>query len=283
CMSTRVRTGRRRRRFFRSGNACRWRAWSGRTQRRIPRHRDRGFLLAIKLTLPVNSPATDGPRHQNQSDQYGDHGQGRSAPGACLFAAGSLESAGGVLLGNRMAARRRFLRGLQIAGDGLLLINADVLRIGANIALVEDTAGEEIELFLFQGAEQASPNLGGGGDFVEGDVPHLARATQPFAECNHLRLSLFQRLIHLKLSSSRADHRKWRRQCQTGWQSLRGSACPAGNQATKLCCPVKYLVGGRVWVEPGPFGQGPPGPDSLLPRADGICRRFLHVASSHRP
>ncbi len=143
-----------------------------------------------------------------------------------------------------MAARRRFLHGLQIAGNGLLLVNPDVLGIGANIALVEDTAGQEIELFLFQGAEQASANLGGGGDFVEGDTPHLALATQSFAECNHLRLTLLQRLMHLKLSSSLPII-----------ESGAGSVKPAGNrQVSQLALleirepyPVKYRLGGRVF------------------------------------
>ena len=85
-----------------------------------------------------------------------------------------------------------FVCGLQVVGDRLLLVNADVLGVGADISLVEDAAGERFELFIFQGAEQASPNLGGGGDVVEGDVPQLPLATQPFAECTHFSLGLFQ-------------------------------------------------------------------------------------------
>ena len=83
-------------------------------------------------------------------------------------------------------ARRCVMRGLQVVGNRLLLIDADVLGVGANISLVEDTAGKEIELFLFQGAEQASSNLCRGSDFVERDGTHLALATQAFAESSHL-------------------------------------------------------------------------------------------------
>jgi hypothetical protein len=41
---------------------------------------------------------------------------------------------------------------LQIVGDRLLFVDSNVLRIGADVALIEDAPREEIELFILQGA-----------------------------------------------------------------------------------------------------------------------------------
>jgi hypothetical protein len=60
-----------------------------------------------------------------------------------------------------------FVRGLQIISDRLLLVDSDILGVSADIPLVEDAAGEQIELFIFQGAKQASPDPCDCGDFVE--------------------------------------------------------------------------------------------------------------------
>jgi hypothetical protein len=66
-----------------------------------------------------------------------------------------------------MYVGRSFVRGLQIIGDCLLLVDSDIFGVSANIPLVEDAAWEQIELFILQGAKQASPDLCDCGDFVE--------------------------------------------------------------------------------------------------------------------
>jgi hypothetical protein len=88
---------------------------------------------------------------------------------------------------------------LQVVGDRLLLVNSDVSRVSSDVALVEDAARELIKLFVFQGSEQASSNLGGGGDVIERDMSQLPLATQPFAEYAHLSLGLFQRFAQFAL------------------------------------------------------------------------------------
>src|SRR5208337_6953 len=72
-----------------------------------------------------------------------------------------------VLVGDQVDVGRVLFGSVQIVGNCLVLINAEVLGISANITFVEDAAGKLIELFLFQCPKQTRPNLCGSGDFVE--------------------------------------------------------------------------------------------------------------------
>src|SRR5271156_6994310 len=52
---------------------------------------------------------------------------------------------------------------LQVFGDGLVFVEAHAAGVGADEALVENAAGQLVELVLFQRLQHASADLGGDG------------------------------------------------------------------------------------------------------------------------
>jgi hypothetical protein len=73
-------------------------------------------------------------------------------------------------------------RRLKIIGNCLVFVHPQVFGVGAHKSLIEDAARQQIELLFFQGPQQAGTNLGGLGNFVEGNAAHLAFAAEPVAK-----------------------------------------------------------------------------------------------------
>ena len=154
-------------------------------------------LPTLPLPLTVELPASGSSRDQNEQDKNGDQGKAATDRGAIHVIAAVH---GRILMGDQPDIRRVFMRRPQIIGDRLLLVDAKVTGVSANVAFVEDASGKEFELFVFQGAEQARSNLGRGGNFVERDASHLALPPQAFAEPFRSDAGLFKRLVHLGLA-----------------------------------------------------------------------------------
>ena len=72
--------------------------------------------------------------------------------------------------------------GDKVIGNGLLLINAEAARVGANKTLIEDSAGKLVEVLFFQCVEHARADLGRTGDFIQRDATLLALLFQLRAE-----------------------------------------------------------------------------------------------------
>ncbi len=70
----------------------------------------------------------------------------------------------------------------RVLGDSCVFVDPNALSVGANIGLVEDASGEQLELLFLQGDKQAAADLGGGDNFVERDAAHLTLPTQMFAK-----------------------------------------------------------------------------------------------------
>lgn len=73
----------------------------------------------------------------------------------------------------------------KIIGDGFFSIHSEMLGIGANESLVEDTAGQLIEVLFFDGLEHARTDLGDIGNGIERDVFFLARLAEFVSEFAH--------------------------------------------------------------------------------------------------
>ena len=85
-------------------------------------------------------------------------------------------------MGDQSNIGRRLVGRVQVIGNCLFFVDAEVPGVGANITLVEDAAGKHVEVFLFEGAKQARPNLGSGRNLVERDTTRLALPPEAFAE-----------------------------------------------------------------------------------------------------
>lgn len=73
----------------------------------------------------------------------------------------------------------------QVVADSVLVVEAEMLGIGANESLVEDAAGELVESFLLDGLEHARGYFGGVGNVIERDVFRFARLAKFVAELAH--------------------------------------------------------------------------------------------------
>jgi len=76
----------------------------------------------------------------------------------------------------RLSVRRQCqLLGLcqrrHVIAEGLFFVKADVARICAYKSFIENSARKLFELLLFQGAEQAGPDLRGQSDVIERNTP----------------------------------------------------------------------------------------------------------------
>src|SRR5262245_33362123 len=85
-----------------------------------------------------------------------------------------------------------FRFGLLVAGSGvfgygLVFVDSQKARIGANKTLVKDASGKLVKVLAFQRFEMTPGNLGRLGDLVQGDAPHLPFAPQPVAKYAHIR------------------------------------------------------------------------------------------------
>src|SRR5215510_3126470 len=63
--------------------------------------------------------------------------------------------------------------GRGVVGYGLVLVDSQKTRIGANKTLVKNASGKLVKVLAFQGFKMTPGNLGRLGDFVQGDAPHL--------------------------------------------------------------------------------------------------------------
>src|SRR5690242_19360157 len=79
--------------------------------------------------------------------------------------------------------------GLHIVGHGLVFIQADVPRIGANEPFIENPSRKLIEVIFFEGPEHAGSDLGRGGNLVQRNAAGFALVFEPVAECAHSTLS----------------------------------------------------------------------------------------------
>ena len=74
----------------------------------------------------------------------------------------------------------------QVVVDGILGIEAEVLGVGADESFVEDSAGKQFEVFLFDGLQHAGADLGDVGNVVERELFLLARFAKFVAELAHV-------------------------------------------------------------------------------------------------
>src|SRR5271167_3629983 len=89
---------------------------------------------------------------------------------------------GVVLMRDEPNIGRRLLSRLQVIGNCLFFVDAEVPGVSANITLVEDAARKQIEVFVFDCAKKAGANLRSGRNFVESDTTHLALPPKAFTE-----------------------------------------------------------------------------------------------------
>jgi len=73
----------------------------------------------------------------------------------------------------------------QIVGDGFFVVHPQVLGVGPDESLVEDAAGQLVEVLFFDGAQHTRADLGDGGNVIEREVLFLALLTEFFSECAH--------------------------------------------------------------------------------------------------
>ena len=73
----------------------------------------------------------------------------------------------------------------EVVGDGLLVVESEMLGVGANETLVKDAPGKLIEMLLFNRLEHARTNLGDVGNVIEREVLFLARLAEFVSELAH--------------------------------------------------------------------------------------------------
>ena len=79
---------------------------------------------------------------------------------------------------------------LQVFGNGLIFVESNAARIGADEALVEDAPGQLVELIFFQGLQHARPDLGGDRNLLQCDLALFALQFQSFAKGRQTSLPL---------------------------------------------------------------------------------------------
>ena len=137
--------------------------------------------FAIAQPIPVNLPAADAACDHHQQDENRHHRE----PG---IAAGHTVGVERSLMSNDARVGWSFAGRFHIRGYRFVFVDAHALGVGAHVRLVEDAAGQQVKLLVFQGAQQARANLGGGHDLIERDATHLPFPTQTFAKCAHRAL-----------------------------------------------------------------------------------------------
>ena len=79
-------------------------------------------------------------------------------------------------------------QGRQISGDRFFGVKSQHLRVGADEPLVEDAAGEHIELLLLDGLQHSRVDLCDVGNVIERKAAALALFAKLFSECSHERI-----------------------------------------------------------------------------------------------
>ncbi len=79
----------------------------------------------------------------------------------------------------------RLAQASEIVSDGLFVVESEMLGVSADESLVEDAAGELVEMFFFDGLEHARADLGDVGNVIEREFLLLARFAEFVAEFSH--------------------------------------------------------------------------------------------------
>jgi hypothetical protein len=118
--------------------------------------------LSITLMFLVSLPPSNRSRHHDQQNKHGHDGKAGTV-------VRPVRVNGRMLLGDDASVFRLFVSSFHVLGNCLILVDPHTFGIGTNIGFVEDTAGQEIKLFVFEGTKQAGTDLGRGDDLVERD------------------------------------------------------------------------------------------------------------------
>jgi hypothetical protein len=73
----------------------------------------------------------------------------------------------------------------EIVGDGLFVVETEVLGVSANESFIEDAAGQLVEVFFFDGLQHARADFGDVGNVIERDAFGLACFAEFVAELAH--------------------------------------------------------------------------------------------------
>ena len=90
-------------------------------------------------------------------------------------------------------------------GYGLLFVQSKESRICADEALVEDAPREFFKIFLLEGAERTSADLGRFGNFFQSDAAHFAFTAQFVAKATHRILAACHPYASLGFTTSSAS------------------------------------------------------------------------------
>ena len=93
-----------------------------------------------------------------------------------------------LILARLIFANLTLAHGGQVIGYGFFFIEADLAGVGAHETLVEDAAGELVEVLVLEGTQHAGADFGGVGDGIETDALLLALFAKFFSECTQGRL-----------------------------------------------------------------------------------------------
>ena len=74
----------------------------------------------------------------------------------------------------------------EVVVDRLLVVQAEMLGVGADEPFVEDAAGQLVKALFFNGLQHARPDLGDVGNVIEREILPLARLAKFVAECAHV-------------------------------------------------------------------------------------------------
>src|SRR5208282_4215103 len=89
----------------------------------------------------------------------------------CVF----FDFAGFIFRRSGLCRKERGVTGsLQVFNNGLIFVEANETRIGADEAFVENAPGQLAEVILFQRLQHAGPDLGGEGNLLQCDLALLA-------------------------------------------------------------------------------------------------------------
>ena len=79
----------------------------------------------------------------------------------------------------------RLAQASEIVSDGLFVVESEMLGVSTDESLVEDAAGELVEMFFFDGLEHTRADLGDIGNVIEREFLLLARFAEFVAEFAH--------------------------------------------------------------------------------------------------
>src|SRR5579885_3086310 len=143
------------------------------------------FLSAVLV------PSSGSGAGDDQNDHRNPH---RSRTGFLLFLFWNYE---------HLRSARGFVSvpGFVKIADDLLFIEAEEASVSAYKSLVEDTAGQLLEVLFLDGFQRADPDFGRLRDLLKRNAAHLALSPKPLAKTAHCCLSLHYLFVLLEVSS----------------------------------------------------------------------------------